>query len=268
MIKTIYNLIEILESNDRSKHLFPPTEVYSEGWMLRLVLNWFSNNQVVENDLSFFVNSRWFSEALLSSKFLPLWRGDNLSESWTHADGVIGHFEIGNNGNGDLKITDNAKQLIVCEAKMFSKYSSGTKNAPKYNQVARNVACMCNICTTQKNDINEIKIGFFGLIPEIQLKNERTFNIYIAKQNIGETVLNRINQYKERSDFKEKIDWYNDKFVPFLEHINIQNISWESVIDYIQNKDSVYGLGLNEFYQKCIIYNNVNKKKHRTTAST
>jgi hypothetical protein len=62
--------------------------------MLRLVIDWFSRNSQVDCDIQFLEGSRWYSEALLPSQFLTRQRGDNLAESWAHADGVIGHFEI------------------------------------------------------------------------------------------------------------------------------------------------------------------------------
>ena len=33
--------------------VLPPTELFNEGWMLRLVLDWFDRNRQVEHPLSF-----------------------------------------------------------------------------------------------------------------------------------------------------------------------------------------------------------------------
>jgi hypothetical protein len=86
----------MLNSCDTADSLFPPTELYNEGWLLRIFLDWFSTHRVDKHPLSFSEGARWFSEALLLSAFLPRSREDPLGESRTHADGVIGHF-VGQN---------------------------------------------------------------------------------------------------------------------------------------------------------------------------
>jgi hypothetical protein len=97
-------ITELLSKAKDPDRVFPATDLYNEGWMLRLVIDWFSRNPPVECDIRFLKGSRWYSEALLPSQFLARQRGDKLAESWTHADGVIGHFEIGKNADGDLTL--------------------------------------------------------------------------------------------------------------------------------------------------------------------
>ena len=77
---------------------------YNEGWLLRVVLDWFSRHKIPNHLLNFQVNARWFSEALLPLVFLARHRGDPLAENWTHADGVVGHFTIGDQGKADLSL--------------------------------------------------------------------------------------------------------------------------------------------------------------------
>ena len=80
-----------LETCSKEDPLVPPTDLYNEGWMLRIILDWFPKNKVPRHPLNFPENGSWFSEALLPSAFLPRARGNKFAESWTHADGVIGH---------------------------------------------------------------------------------------------------------------------------------------------------------------------------------
>lgn len=138
-------IAELLSMSVGPGRVFPPTELYNEGWMLRLVLDWFSRTPDCNYELRFLDGSGWYSEALLPSAFLSRKRGDVLAESWTHADGVVGHFSIGENGAGDLSLKDGATQFVVVEAKMFSKLSAGVTNARYFNQAARNVACIAEI---------------------------------------------------------------------------------------------------------------------------
>src|SRR3990172_10319899 len=121
---------------------FPPTLVFNEGWMLRLILSWFASHAVPGHSLAFQPDATWFSEALLPSPFLRRYRSDNRAEAHTHADGVIGHVSVGASAKGDTSLLPNASQLVVTEAKMFSPLSAGTQNAPAYDQAARNFACI------------------------------------------------------------------------------------------------------------------------------
>src|SRR5688572_11739872 len=124
----------LLDTCTTDAPLFPPTQLYNEGWLLRLILDWYATHPGTNSPLMFSAQARWFSEALLPSAFLPRYRGDQLAESRTHADGVIGHFTIGHRGKADLSLTSSAIQLVVCEAKMFSGLSSNVKNASYFDQ--------------------------------------------------------------------------------------------------------------------------------------
>src|SRR5579859_7149803 len=91
---TISRVCALLESLTTEQPHMPPTELYCEGWLLRIILDWYSTHQLSDDPLAFTESARWFSEALLPSAFRPRTRGDPLGESRSHADGVIGHFTI------------------------------------------------------------------------------------------------------------------------------------------------------------------------------
>ena len=91
----VRQIARMLELCSTDQNVFPPTDLYNEGWMLRLLLDWHSRNPNAATPIPFPANSIWYSEALLPSAFLARYRGDELAESWTHADGVIGNFVIG-----------------------------------------------------------------------------------------------------------------------------------------------------------------------------
>src|ERR1051326_9494522 len=114
----IYEMLRLANSADRK---FPATIFYNEGWLLRLVLDWFSRqDNPSDHPLNFAPCSRWFSEALLPSQFLARDRRDHLAEGWTHADGVIGHVTIGSGALANAALADSASQFLVTEAKLFS----------------------------------------------------------------------------------------------------------------------------------------------------
>ena len=82
----------MLEACEAGEPTFPPTVLFNESWLLRVVIDWFAGHGGDRYPLSPLPGARWFSEAWLPSAFLPRYRGDRLAESRTHADGVIGHF--------------------------------------------------------------------------------------------------------------------------------------------------------------------------------
>lgn len=263
MYDEVLTILKSIEKVKKHENNIPPTMLFNEGWLLRLVLNWFSNHRNINYKIKFNNSTKWYSEALLSTKFKPTYRGDKLAESWTHADGVLGDIIIGNNGFGDLDILDNCKQFIVIEAKIFSKYSKGTIHSSTFNQAARTVACMCSIISEHlqssqiikniDNNIDNIDLAVYTFLPEKQITNEPTFNQYI--KSIDTTVKERINQYSGRTDYQDKISWYNQYFTRIFPKIKIELISWEELINLIINIDTNYGKKLENFYNNCLIYN-------------
>jgi len=110
--------------------------------------------------------ARWFSEALLASPFRPRRRADPLGEGFATVDAVIGHFDFVPVTKAGLRLQPDASPFVVVEAKMYSGLSSGTKNAPTYNQAARNVPCMAaafHQARLQVHDLN--KPGFYVIAP-------------------------------------------------------------------------------------------------------
>ena len=132
----------MLEECEAGNPSFPPNVLFNESWLLRIVIDWFERHGGDRYPLSHLPGSRWFSEAWLPSAFLPRYRGDRLAESRTHADGVIGHFTIGDPGTAGLALAADARQFVVIEGKLFNRLSAGVKNAPYYDQAARSVACI------------------------------------------------------------------------------------------------------------------------------
>ena len=138
MIDQITKILSLCESENT---VMPPTGLYNEGWMLRIILDWFSQRKSNNHPLSFSKDARWYSEILIPSPFSPRKRKDPLAEAYTHADGAIGHFTIGRSGKGDINLSPTAKQLVIIEAKMFSRLSRGIKNFKDYDQATRKSHC-------------------------------------------------------------------------------------------------------------------------------
>ncbi len=217
--------------------------------MLRLLLDWFSKNTNVDHNFNFHQDSKWFSEALLPTPFAPRKRGDSLGESRTHADGVIGQFVIGSKGKVDLELLQTATQFVVFEAKMSSKLASGIKNAPNYDQAARNVGCIAEVLKRAEIKAGDsISLGFYLLAPEAQISSNKFPEM--DPESILEKVKERMESYEGDKD-----DWYQDWFLPLMEIIEIKKISWEEVIGFIASKDPKNGRAYKDFLENCLKYN-------------
>ena len=188
----IVNIARLLRSCSTSEPLFPPTVLYNEGWMLRLVLEWFSTHRGSAHPLAFEESARWFSEAYLPSAFLPRRRGDPLGENHTHADGVIGHFDIAEGSKADLRLVHPGLQLVVLEAKMFARLSTGVSHAKYFDQAARTVACIAKVIARSGQQPKAMRrLGFRVIAPEEQVESG-VFWRYMRKQSIQRKVERRV----------------------------------------------------------------------------
>ena len=247
---TIDRVAEILGRCGSADTVMLPTMLYNEGWMLRLVLDWFSRQPPGDHVLSFEPQSRWYSEALLPSQFLARTRGDLLAESWTHADGAIGHFHVGANGRGDLQLLRDARQLVITEAKMFSGLSAGTRRAPTFDQAARNVACIAEVLRRAERPPQDCpRLGFVVLAPAEQVATGM-FAALLSKSSIAAKVQDRYLAYGG-----EKDAWYRDWFEPTLRAVHVTAVSWEDVIAFVGNYDPGAASILGAFLRSCLSFN-------------
>jgi hypothetical protein len=243
----INSLIESAASDTPS---FPRTDIFNETWLVRLIVDWFANNNATNFPLTFAPNACWFSEALLPSAFLARTRGDSLAESWTHADAIIGHFNIGTTGKADCTLTPNANQFVVIEAKIFSPLSPNVKNADYYDQCARNVACVAEtLCRAGHSPDAIDPLAFYVLAPASQI-DAGVFATEIQKTSIQHKVKRRVDAYGGFHD-----SWFTDSFLPLLERIDVQSLSWETVIGHIHAHDPDFGDQIRAYYHKCLEFN-------------
>lgn len=271
-MKAIDSINLILERCESNMCSMPPTVLYNEGWMLRLLLEWFSQQQASGHPLDFTDGSRWYSEALIPSAFLPRKRGDKFAETWTHADGVIGHFEIGKDKNRDTALTllREATVFKVLEAKMLSRLSKGIKNAEYYNQAARYIACIAEILRLEeKSPAEMVSVSFYVIAPKSQIE-KGLFSAELSKESIRSIVEKRAYEYDRAYEHDDehktdKIKWFQDWFLPTIEKTDIQSISWEDILLHLNNVDPHVGNDLSIFYEKCRHYNKIKGTDNSST---
>jgi hypothetical protein len=244
----IEKIEELLGSCGSDLATMPPTELYNEGWMLRLALDWFANHRKAPHELSFLPEARWYSEALIAPPFLTQGRRDPRAESYTHADGLIGHFSILPGERGEATLSPEARQLVVIEAKMGSRLSPGVTNAPGYDQAARTVACIANMLAVKETSPESVeKLGFYVVAPQRQI-DAGVFGDLVTKPSIHRKVAGRVAQHGGERD-----EWFRVAFEPLLQHIDVGVLSWESILDLLEGEGAEDGH--REFYSRCLAFN-------------
>ncbi len=216
--------------------------------MLRLVLDWFAHQPPTGHPFDVLPGNGWRSEMLLPSAFLPRYRGDELAESFTNADAVIGATCLGS-GRGDVLPARETNQFVVVEAKLMSGLSAGTKRASTYNQAARNVACLATALRLGGVNPAGIRAGFMVLAPASQIK-AGVFSNWCEKEHITEAVRARVAAYKGERDV-----WFEQTFLPALAAIDVQLLSWESVLDHMVRSESNAAEAVSAFYERCLYFN-------------
>ena len=229
--------------------VLPPTALYNEGWMLRLVLHHFSRDSELGHPLAFAAAAQWRSEVLLPSQFKARVRGDPLAEAWTHADGVLGHLAR-KGGRGDVRLSETARQFVVVEAKMFSGLSAGTTRAPTFNQAARNVACIAEVLHLAGRSATELDdLGFVLLAPREKI-DAGVFGSLCDKSQITSAVRSRVDTYGGAKE-----EWFNRHFLPTLSALRIDVLSWEDQITSIATRNADAAASLQAFYDRCLTFN-------------
>lgn len=249
MEKGIERISKMLEIAHTDETVFPPTILYKEGWMLRIILH-IQSEGVDCLPFSFLPEARWYSEALIGSPFLRRFKKDSLYENYTHLDASVGHFDIRPGTKTGLMLRSDSTQFVAIEAKMLSTLSKGTKNAPYYDQAARIVACVAWEISRLNRVVNDFEsLGFYVLAPHEQITKGK-FSAQTNKSSIREKVKRRIDAYSEDEEkYADLRSWYNGFFLPVLERIDIRCVSWETIIDKIDE------VAIRNFYSRCLKFN-------------
>lgn len=246
----IEQVADLLGQCDSADSVMPPTELFNEGWLLRVVLDWYSRQPTSDSPLAFERGAKWYSEGRLSSPFLkPKTEKQSSHEGYTHADGFIGHFDVCPGKSSEIKPKLNATQLVVVEAKLGSGLSPGTTNAPDYDQAARNACCLVHIASEAGITPGRLaKLAFYVVAPKSQVDN-RKFESLVTKPSIQKKVRKRALNYKKEEG------WYKKEFSPFLKVMCVKLITWEDILSDMESFAA--GTEYRAFYDKCKRANSV-----------
>ena len=131
----------------------PRSEIYNETWMLRLTMTLLKSSRNIDviledgeketeviREICNAVQYGWISEGGLK----PIFDGGMEKTTWT--DAILGSVKL-DKEKRSVEVCDKASQggVIVVEAKMASKLSSGVTHSKSYNQIVRNIACLSRL---------------------------------------------------------------------------------------------------------------------------
>ena len=246
-------VVEMLRQSPTEQSRFPPTELFSEGWMLRLLLHSaYDGTGGMPFELA--AGATWYSEALLASAFAPRQRGDEFGEGTTHADGVIGHIEFRPGTNAGLALSPTATQFVVTEAKMASKLAPGTTKVRWFDQGVRNIAAMAWAIHKSSVPVEQLNsLGFWVFAPTYRIEEEATFNEYLTIDSINSKINRRINLYTDDRAAIERLEGFRtETLTALLGRIEVGLVSWETLLESVEP-----GLQepLMDFYQSCLQFN-------------
>jgi len=216
-----------------------PTEIYNEGWMVRLLVKKSIEKQLKINPIDFAVINNWTSEALISS---PFNKAPEKKEGYTHVDIALGDFSVDFAKSGEIIINNNAGIFGVIEAKMKSNLGKGTTNVENYNQASRNVVCIA------KNTLGMNCNSFFVVVaPEKYLKKNK-IEEQIKRDKVKEQVESRFSIYDEEFQTREN----KNNIIEKIDDIDIRAITyeeWINAFDNLEKKD------LRDFYEEAKKWN-------------
>jgi hypothetical protein len=244
-------VVKIFETIGTDAPCIRSTELYSETWLLRLFLSLaFDGGSCLPFPVE--AGSRWFSEALLPSRFLPRFRADKLAEGETNADGVVGHFRFDPRTKAGLLLEEGCSQFVVCEAKMFSKLSNGTTKAPTYDQAARSVGCIAHMLSQLGRPVESIpSLGFFVFAPKSEI-NHPGLQGKMQRESIRKALVERVDSYRGEGCFESTREWLERWALPTVERIELGLCSWESLLDRAARSGTQQCETLREFYDHCL----------------
>jgi len=169
------------------------TEVFNEGWMLRLVVSALAEAPFLKKDgyrsskikeaiatIRRLSKKGWCSEGQLSPA--------HKNEGPTCADGLVGDIAISPTRSGKRKkwgFDGASGELCALEAKLGSMLAKGTTHSSKYNQVARYLSCLAKIELSKGCDLASC---LYVIGPRIE-KLEKQTDEYLEQDNVDYLVL-------------------------------------------------------------------------------
>ena len=250
MIRELLSIYDTSRTNpDQPECTFAETLLFSEGWLLRGVLQeWQRRTQPARFlFLPFPDGITVYSEAQLYTPFKARFLGDKQAEGHTHVDGIVGDFQIEAKSGVvlDRDFGLSKPYLTVFEAKMYSALAKGVKRAPDYDQVSRTVACMIHAILESGSAGDRVShLVVLHPADSIKIHPDR----YTA-QYVKGRIAARARGYLAAEGHDAPNARFFAEWRDVLPQILIQFLTWEDVLAEIDSDE------LNRFYALCVQFN-------------
>lgn len=238
-VDTLANRCDSEPKNDGGKFMCP-TDVYNEGWMLKLTLAFLigmPDDANLSEDLKQIrdaAKAGWMAEGRLHPAF--------EHEQCTHADAVLGDIEVDKDKKWCATLKEDATKFVVIEAKLGSNLSKGTKNAKDFDQAARTVACMAYEMAKKGNQ--DVSASYYLLLPEKD-KNKNLNMVECAPNKAKEEASGK---EKEGHLFRSTTDGRKTKFYKSCGSITCKMLTWEDIVKELSKKGSDEAKWLKGYY--------------------
>lgn len=228
---------------------FFPTEYYSEGTMLKLVVAMLREVDVsklsgIVADIARAARKGWLSEGEMRPAF--------FGEGPTSADGIVGDLAIQNGTEWGAAISDVDKpHFYVLEAKMGSSLSRNTKSTSGkgdegFHQAARNISCIAGIACRAGVSVSDFDGRFYVLAPSAKSKG-----ILEVVGNSVKVIERALEGTNERHLFRDREYASRELFMEHVQAIAARStlVTWESVLSALDEFDCAGRIG--KFYEIC-----------------
>ena len=246
----------MMQSAATKSPVLPPATIFNEQWLLRLIIDWYATHAVGEHAFTVPAKGRWLSQALLPTAFGRGGRAAKLAEAPSEVGGIVGHVAVAEGGKGEISLADDAKHLVVVNAKLFAGLSAGPTNVRYFDEASRVSACIAEMLSSADRQPADIaRLAFYVVAPQVQIARG-VFAKSVSRSAIGRKVKRRATDYGGK-----KLQWHADWFEPTLEHMEVGTLSWEELIRAIREDDPASGASIQWFYQQCIGFSDQIVKK-------
>lgn len=254
MLRELLGVYEAgLVNREAPKCLFPETFIFNEGWLLRLVLKeWLAGSGGSGfGFLPFPEDVTAYSEGQLHTPFKARCRGDELAESHTHVDGMVGDFSISDTKSG-IVLKSDFRYIAAFEAKLHAPIASGTKNVPWYDQISRTAACLINSML-----LVEPRGSYAAHLAVLCANDEQRIdrNLY-TKDYVDKQITKRLEGFLQTSEPGAAVERFARGWRDVLDDLQLHFHTWEEVLADIHSAD------LWEFYKQCKRYNERPRGRH------
>lgn len=222
--------------------------LYSEQWMIRIVLDWASSTPCAEPTLQFQLGSRWRNGGSLPSPYSGRFEKEPLLKFDSVMNGYIGHFDVIPNSQGlTVCIRPDGQQFHMIRGLIHQSLTYRHDLSKWWDLASGAVSALAESFRLADADPTaHSDLRYTVIAPTFQIKDDESLKCLDA-----ESIRSRVRSYVDR--YEGELDgWYDRWFTPTLDSVTLSLVSWEHLLDVIRDVDADAGEQLAWFYGRCV----------------